>query len=246
MTSYAHELEQIRERALFMGAKVEDMIAASLRAYRDRDPLLARRTIRADVYIDRLEMELDERCVRALARWKPVASDLRLVTVVLKLVTKLERIGDLAETICRRVVELDGLIHFGPPECREPLEAMARDVSDMVRDALDAFASGDTVRAARVIERDHAVDASYARCFPELLNLMTKDGGNVPVAAAVASVAKALERIGDEATNVAELVHFMQHGQHARIDPRLRDAGASSRLDASALQVGHDADTSDG
>lgn len=212
--TYAHELELIRERLLLMGAKVEDMIAASLRAHRDRDALLARRTIRADEDVDRLEVELDERCSRALARWKPVASDLRLITTALKLVNKLERMGDLAESICRRVVELESLVVATPTECRDLLSGMGRDIVDMVRDALDAFAKRDSVRAAQVIDRDQFVDASYARCFPELLNLMMRDADAVPVAAALSSIAKALERIGDEATNVAELVLFMEHGQH--------------------------------
>jgi phosphate transport system protein len=214
-SGFARELVQIRERALLMGAKVEDMLASSLHAFLEGDEVLAARTIRLDHEIDRFELELDERCLRALALRHPVASDLRLVTGVLKLVTKLERMGDLAELVCRRVVEL-GRFEAGratPGECRTLLVSMGGTVADMVREALDAFASGDTVRATLVIERDREVDTLYARSFPLLLDMMMRDPANVPVATALSSIGKALERIGDEATNVAELVRFVVDGR---------------------------------
>jgi phosphate transport system protein len=213
----SRELVEIRERALLMGAKVEDMLASSLHAFLERDEVLAARTIRLDHEIDRFEVELDERCLRALALRHPVASDLRLVTGILKLVTKLERMGDLAELVCRRVVELGRIdaSRATPDECRRLLASMGGTVADMVREALDAFASGDSVRAAFVIERDREVDMQYARSFPLLLDLMASDPANVPVATALSSIAKALERIGDEATNVAELVSFVVEGRRA-------------------------------
>jgi phosphate transport system protein len=216
-SGFARELVQIRERALLMGAKVEDMIASSLHAFLEGDEVLAARTIRLDHEIDRFELELDERCLRALALRHPVASDLRLVTGVLKLVTKLERMGDLAELVCRRVVEL-GRFEAGratPGECRTLLASMGGTVADMVREALDAFASGDIVRATLVIERDREVDTLYARSFPLLLDMMMRDPANVPVATALSSIGKALERIGDEATNVAELVRFVVNGKRS-------------------------------
>lgn len=198
-----------------MGAKVEDMLASSLHAFLERDEVLAARTIRLDHEIDRFEVELDERCLRALALRHPVASDLRLVTGILKLVTKLERMGDLAELVCRRVVELRRIDASGATldECRTLLASMGGTVADMVREALDAFASGDPVRASFVIERDREVDMQYARSFPLLLDLMASDPAHVPVATAFSSIAKALERIGDEATNVAELVGFVVEGR---------------------------------
>lgn len=212
-SSYAGELAAIRELLLLMGAKVEDMVAGAVRAFGERDSRLAQRVIARDRHIDRLEVEIDERCLRVLARWKPVASDLRFVTGVLKLVTNLERVGDLAETICRRTLEL----HQDPPMA--PIDALARLASTapaMLREALDALVTGDAERAVAVIGRDHALDTTYAQCFPELMCLMVDSADNVERATRLQSIAKSLERIGDHATNIAEVVVFMANGSDVR------------------------------
>ena len=110
------ELAELRERLLLMGAKVEDMLAGSVRAFAKRDTDVARSTIELDREVDALEIEIDAHCLRVLALWKPVASDLRFITTVLKLVTHLERIGDLAEAVCRHAIELnrEPSLPFGP------------------------------------------------------------------------------------------------------------------------------------
>lgn len=206
---YEQELVALRNTVLRMGARVEQMIGSSLEAFERHDLALARTTAAHDVEIDRLEMEIDERCVRVLARRQPVASDLRFITTTLKIVTDLERMGDLAVNLCERVQELDS---GSLPSVRQSLIEMGRTAMDMVHEALDAFIQADAARAERVIQRDGAVDASYAKVFPELLGHMMQDVSSVPTAQKLQSVAKYLERVADHATNIGEMVVYMVRG----------------------------------
>src|SRR5262245_27799611 len=207
-----------------MGAKVEEMIQSSIKALVERDSDLARRMIEYDAQVNRMEVESDELCLRILARRQPVASDLRFITIALKLVTDLERIGDMAVNICERVLELNN----EPPLKRYvDLPQMAEAAQRMVREGLDAFVAGDAEHAQRVLEQDRVVDAYYGQIFRELLTYMMEDPRNIYRATRVQSIAKYLERIGDHATNLAEMVVFMVKGQdirHAvkRDDPKVR------------------------
>lgn len=210
---YENELAKLREQLLLMGAKVEEMIAGSIRALVERDSDLARRMIEQDHQVNRLEVETDDLCLRILARRQPVASDLRFITIALKLVTDLERIGDLAVNTCERVVELN---QEPPLKPYMDLPKMAEAARGMVRDALDAFVAADADRAKRVIDADSVVDAYYAQIFRELLTYMMEDPRSIFRATRVQSIAKYLERIGDHATNLAELVVFMVKGKDIR------------------------------
>jgi phosphate transport system protein len=211
---YEQELGLLRERLLLMGAKVEDMLKAGVRALAERDSALAQRTISADKAINRLEVETDDLCLRILARRQPVASDLRFITLALKLVVDLERIGDLAVSLCDRVLELNE----EPPlkSSYGSLQLMAEAVEGMLREALDAFVQGDADRAARVCERDRIIDEQYNQMFRELLTYMMEDARNIFRATRLQSIAKYLERIADHATNVAEMVVFMVRGKDIR------------------------------
>src|SRR5687767_3123251 len=140
---YENELGLLREQVLFMGARVEEMIDTAMRAFTERNTELARDTIEADRQIDQLELDIDELCLKVLARRQPVASDLRFITTTLKLVTDLERIGDLGVNICERVIELNAEPPLKP---YVDLPAMAEDVQSMVRGALDAFVARDAER----------------------------------------------------------------------------------------------------
>lgn len=210
---YEQELRHLREQLLLMGSHVEGMIGNSLKALVERDSELAERTIAADSAIDRMEVEIDGLCLHVLARRQPVASDLRLVAMVLKAVTDLERMGDLGVNIAERVVELN----------REPalkpyvdLPRMADEAQMMLREALDAFVAKDADRARRIIDHDQVIDDLYAQVFRELLTYMMEDAKNVYRATRLQSVAKYLERIADHATNLAELVVFMVKGRDIR------------------------------
>ena len=218
---YEHELQRVREQILLMGAKVEEMIAKSVRALVERDSALARAMIAFDDQIDHLEVETDDLCLRILARRQPVASDLRFLTIALKLVTDLERIGDLGESICERVIELNAEPPLKP---YLDLPLMAEAVLGMIRQALDAFVARDAERAQEVIEKDSVVDAFYAQIFRELLTYMLEDPRNISRAIRVQSIGKHLERIGDHATNLAELVVFMVKGKDPRHPGRREEA----------------------
>lgn len=211
--AYEEELGKLREELLLMGAKVESMVAASVRAFTERDYDLARRTIECDHEVNRLEVETDGFCLSILARRQPVASDLRFLTSSLKLVTDLERIGDLAVNICERTIDLA----VDPPQRSYPnLARMAETVQNMVHDALDAFVAADPAKAQWVIEQDRVVDSLYSQLFHEVLMLMMDDRSVIHRGMGVQAIAKHLERIGDHATNLAEQVVFMAKGRDIR------------------------------
>jgi phosphate transport system protein len=210
---YEHELLQLREQLLVMGSHVESIIGDSIHALLERDTKLAERTILADEIVDRMEVELDGLCLQILARRQPVASDLRFITLVLKVVTDLERIADLGVNVCERVVELD---QEPPLKSYVDIPHMGAEVQSMLREVLDAFVAKDAARAQKVIDRDHVVDALYAQLFRELLTFMMESGHNVYRATRLQSIAKYLERMADHTTNLAEMVIFMVDGQDVR------------------------------
>jgi phosphate transport system protein len=210
---YESELQALGDQLLHMGAEVERMIADSLRALVERDDELARRTIEYDNEIDRIEIDTDERCLRIFARRQPVASDLRMITIAMKMVTDLERIGDLCVNICERVMELNSEPPLKP---YTDLVKMSELVRRMIRDALDAFVKGATDRAQQVIDRDQSVDLYHEQIFRELLLYMMEDVHNVHRGTRVQAISKYLERIGDHATNLAEMVVFRVKGQDIR------------------------------
>lgn len=207
---YEKELGALRERVLLMGSRVEEMVHDAMQAFAGRDVQLARSTSNIDSYIDRLEVDIDQRCLRLLARRQPVAGDLRFITTALKLVTDLERIGDLASNICERTIELCA---HPPLEVETDLPEMAQITAGMLRDCLDAFVTEDVAKAQRVMERDSLVDAAYAQTFPALSAQMAGDPDN---AQRLLSVARYLERIADHSTNIAEMVVFMVAGTDVR------------------------------
>ena len=210
---YEAELAQIRDQLLLMAGRVEEMIANAVRAIGERDPALARNTIEIDHKVNKTEMETDELCMRILARRQPLASDLRFITSALKMVTDLERIGDLAVNICERAIDLAGEHRL---EGLDTLMQMASVVQSMVRDAIDAFVQGDPDLAQQIIDRDDELDELYHVYFREVLAAMLKEPTSIERGIHIQSVAKWLERIGDHATNLAERVIFMVKGKDVR------------------------------
>lgn len=210
---YENDLKKLRESLLKMAGRVEEMIANSVKALVERDLDLARRTIAADHLVNRAEVETDELCLVILAKRQPVASDLRFITLSLKMVTDLERIGDLAVNICERAIDLAQDVPLKP---WVDVPRMAAIVQAMVRDSIDAFIAGDADRAQSVIERDRELDELYIRVFRELLSAMLADTSVVERGIHAQSVAKWLERMGDHATNLAEQVVFMVKGKDIR------------------------------
>ncbi|MEI7892150.1 MAG: phosphate signaling complex protein PhoU [Myxococcales bacterium] len=220
---YDAELRKLRENLLRMGAKVQRMIASSVQALAERNDLLARETIGFDRQINRLELDIDEACLRLVARRAPVASDLRFTTTALKFVTDLERIGDLCVHICERVLELNEVPPLVP---FVDIPRMADIAQGMVADAMTAFVKGNTDQAEQVIRRDNALDEAFADVFRRLLTLMMEDPKCISRAIRFQNIAKYLERIGDHATNLAERVVFMVRA----VDVHTRKSTTSARF----------------
>jgi phosphate transport system protein len=216
---YEAELLQIRENLLQMAGRVEAMIARAVKAVVDRDPELARETILSDRRVDGAELSIDQQCLQVLAKRQPVASDLRFLTQSLKMVTDLERIGDLAVNVCERAVDLADAPRLVP--FPEGIDRMSEIVRTMVRDSIDAFVEGDAEKARSVIVRDGEVDQLYQSVFKHLLDRMRQDSATIERAIHVQSIAKWLERMADHATNLAEHVIFMIEGEDVR-HPRNR------------------------
>ena len=210
---YEAELQKLRDRLLLMGAKVEEIIQGSMQALLERDSDLAKKMIQADRRINQLELGIDQMCLQILARRQPVASDLRFITIAMKLVTDLERIGDQAVNLSERVLELN---EEPPLKPYVDLPRMAQEAQEMVHGALDAFVEGDAEKADVVIRQDSIVDAYYMQIFRELLTYMMEDTRNIFRATRLQSIAKYLERIGDHATNIAEMVIFNVRGEDVR------------------------------
>jgi phosphate transport system protein len=217
---YESELNRLRDRVLLMGTKVEQIIKGSMEALVTRDSELARRMMEFDRTINKLELEIDQLCLQILAKRQPVASDLRFITIAMRMVTDLERIGDLAVNTSERVLELN---EEPPLKPYVDLPKMAQEVQGMVHEALTSFVNRDAEKAEQVLARDATVDAYYAQIFRELLTYMMEDARNIYRATRLQSIAKYLERIGDHATNLAEMVIFHVRGKDVRHSARLAD-----------------------
>lgn len=241
---YREELRSLRDSLLEMAGFVEQMIAQATDAWMRQDCDLARRTIAEDRRVNRAEVTIDELCLLILAKRQPLASDLRFITIALKMVTDLERIGDLAVNVCERAI---GLVDAqGPRVVHEGVAQMATIVQAMVRDAIDAFVAGDAQAAMEVIERDNEVDDLYQRAFGELIDRMVEDRVLVNSAVSLQSAAKYLERIGDHAVNLAELVVFMVRGKDIRHLGQRTNSETSAVIAARDVSSARNPQASDG
>ena len=218
--AYEAELTALREQLLEMGGLVEAAIAASVTAVVERDAKLAEQVKLHDRVINRMEVAIDQSCRRILALRQPAASDLRFITTALKIVTDLERMGDLAVNVAERGIDL-----AQAPALR-PVHDLARlaELSEaQLKKALDAFVTGDAEAAEEVMHGDDHLDALYLKIFNDFLTLMMEDPRSIRRATSLMFVAKHLERFGDHATNLAEMVIFMVRGTDVR-HPKSREA----------------------
>jgi phosphate transport system protein len=219
---YERQLRTLKEKMLLIGYKAETAIADATRALLERRPSLAQQVINSDSRVDQLEVEIDELCFEILAREQPVASDLRFITTAMKIVADIERIGDIGVNIARRCLEI-----VGEPELKPIIDipVAARAAEHILKESLDAFVTGDVEAAKNVIAADGYINAVCEQMLRELLTYMLEDPSVVSPALRLIFVARNLERIGDHATNIAEMViflvegHDVRHGQNA---PRLR------------------------
>lgn len=199
------ELATLRDRILRMAGRVEEMIVLAVRAFMTRDEALAAATIMRDDEVNNDEVEIDESCLAILARRQPLASDLRFIALALKMVTDLERIGDLAVNVCERAIA----IRKEPALPWTGVEPMVAAAQSMLKDAMDALVSRDANKARAVIDRDEDVDELYHRGLRELFRQMTGSPELLQAGLHCQAVAKHIERIGDHATNIAEEVVYM-------------------------------------
>ncbi len=207
------DLENIKEQILKMGGFVEDAIRKSIKALVERDRELAIAVIDGDAIVNNFDVEIEELCIRFLALWQPTGSNLRFVTTAIKIITDIERIGDMAVDTCERAVEM---LDEPPLKPYIDIPRMAEAAQKMLKDSLDAFVAKDADLALRVCESDDFVDNLNQQIFNELLLYMLKDPKNIARAVRLTYIAKYLERIADHATNIAEMVVYMVKGKVIR------------------------------
>jgi phosphate transport system protein len=210
---YEAELARLREHLLLMGAHVESQLTSALTSLASRDTEAASGITGRDAEIDRIEVKIDEACIELLATRQPVAKDLRFVLTSLKVVTDLERIGDLAGKVARLVVEG---INVNDPDAHRQTDELGRAVTAMLRDAIDALVESDVYKAEAVVKRDDAVDELCAALLKLIAQGIRQNVQLVEDYLRLHTVARSIERIGDHCTNLAEMVVFLVRGQHVR------------------------------
>ena len=211
LKAFDEDLDRLRALISQMGGLAEHAIRESMRCLVQRDLEGALRIVENDKKLDALEVETERRAIQILALRAPMAGDLRDVVAALKISSVVERIGDYAKNIAKRVPLLE---NSRAVETLALLPEMARIATEMVHDVLTAFVERDADAAVRVCERDHAVDDFYNSIFRTLLTFMMENPHNISQSAHLLFVAKNIERVGDHATNIAEMVYYAATGQH--------------------------------
>jgi len=213
---YERELQEIKDGLLYLGALTEKALENGTVALLERDSELARRIICDDDQIDRLDVELEEKCIRLLALRQPAARDLRFITTAIKITGHLERIGDMASTIAEKVIVLNDL-----PQIKAyiDLPRMAQIAQGMIRKSLDAMVREDVPLAHQVREEDTVIDQLNDQVFRELLTFMMEDPHKIQVSLYIMQISKSLERIADHAEGIADMVIYMITGRSVRHQP---------------------------
>ncbi len=212
---YDAELEAVRAKVLQMGGLVEQQIINALEALVSVNPKLAEEVMEADHRVNALEVQVDEDCSHIIARRQPAASDLRMIMMVVKTITDLERIGDEATKIARVAQKIYESDRMYKPRFNE-IKTMVTLVREMLRTALDAFARLDVTRTVEVARQDEQVDEQFRSSMRQLITFMLEDPRTISMSLEVLFVAKAIERIGDHAKNIAEYVVYMVKGKDVR------------------------------
>lgn len=224
---FEHELEMLKERLLHMGGRAEDIVRKAVEALRRYDPKLAREVLADDRMLDRLEIEMEDRCLSLLALQQPLARDLRFITAALKITNDLERVGDHAVNIAGSALEL---AEEPPLKPLVDIPRMAELAAGMLHEALDAFVQRDADSARGLVRRDDEVDQLNRQLFRELISYMIEDPRTITRAMELILVARNLERVADLATNVAEEVVFIAEARvikHHAEAPPAEDFGRS-------------------
>jgi len=214
-TQYDIELEAVRAKVLEMGSLVEQQIADALESLVTHNTKLAETVIKKDHMVNALEVQIDEDCSHIIARRQPAASDLRIILMMIKTITDLERIGDEAAKIARfsqKTIETD---RIWKPRFAE-IKLMANLAREMLHMSLDAFARSDATKVLPIAQMDEQVDEQYQTTIRQLITFMLEDPRTISMSLEVLFVSKAIERIGDHAKNISEYVVYMVKGKDVR------------------------------
>lgn len=212
---YNQELEWIRSKVLLMGGLVEKQFKDAIFALEKGDVALAEKGVASDAWVNRQEVELDHACTQLIVRRQPAANDLRNVMATVKVISDLERMGDEATKIARAV----GHIVFRDrltPDHYHAVISMSHTARHMMHEALDAYARMDTVKAAALMAADDVVDTEFHDIMCELIRYMQSEPKSVDAGVNLLQMVKAIERIGDHATNIAEFIIYVVDGKDVR------------------------------
>jgi phosphate transport system protein len=215
---FEQELDELKKKLLVMAGNAETAVTRAVRAMVDRDDNAARRVKQDDTILDEFEKEIDEISINLLAK-APLASELRLITVAMKISHDLERVGDEATTIARRALELN---QEPPLHTEVDLPAMASLALQMLKEALEAFVNRDTAKARAIIPRDKQIDSLNKQLQRELASYMVERPATITRCLHLMTISKSLERVGDHATNIAEEVVYLHEGEDIRHDPKIK------------------------
>ncbi len=210
VTSFDEDLAAVRSKISQMGGLAEEMLSGALSSLQSRNVELAQSIIQLDKQMDALEMEVEEMATNLIVQRQPLAQDLRLVISALKLASTLERVGDLSKSTARRGMQL---AKTPPAGVTNSIVRMGRQALDQLTAVLDAWGRSDVEEAIAVWRRDVDVDEAYNSLFREVVTYMMEDPRTISVGSQLLFIAKNLERIGDHATNVAEMIHYVETGQ---------------------------------
>lgn len=207
---FDEELKTLKEKLMRMSGLVEESIALAVKGLKDRKEKLAKEVLKREEIVNLLDIEIDELCLKLLARRQPMAIDLRLITSAMKITSELERIGDQAVNIAERSLELLKLPLLKP---LIDIPRMADLAQGMVKDSINAFVNRDGALAREVCKRDDQVDMLNDQIFRELLTYMMQDPTTIKIAVDLVLVGRHLERIADHATNIGEDVYYLVKGK---------------------------------
>ncbi len=212
VSSYEDELIHLAASIAEMGGAVENAISAAVDALLKVDHTAARELLSADAKIDEMQRTIDETAVSMIARRQPMAADLRMIVASIHVANDLERVGDMAKTICRRTLQLDSARLS--PKFYNGVRHMTDLTLRQLKDALDVYSTRDADSALAVCERDAELDALYVSLFRELLTYMMEDPRNITQCTNLLFCGKSLERAGDHATNIAEAAYYLETGKN--------------------------------
>jgi len=223
---FSRDVEKLKRQFLELGAEVEEDVHTAVRAVEERDPKLAEEALRREDRVNAIEVDVEEECLKILALHQPVAGDLRYIVAVLKINSDLERIGDLAEHIAERAIDLCGL-----PRVETPLrlDEMADKAQQMLRQVLDAFVNVDTSAAHAVCLADSEVDAINLAISKQVREMIAKNPALTEPLLQILHIARHLERIADHATNIAEDLIYLVEGKIVRHQTEAALARQSNR-----------------